>query len=466
VAPELEAVCARALRVEPGERYPDGAALAADLEAVLRGEAPTGARATPGRRRAGLALLAGLPLALVAVGLLRRGGDPAPVAAASAAPSPSRSGSGRVAPADPVAQLQPLLDAGLPPRGRARGLAEWLLAHGGHRRAGEARQALAAARGEAPLLALPGEGARGTGGRALFLGPDLLTWQGGLLRLLQGGGRERRRWSPGGVRAGLALPDGALVLAAYQGAVVVFEPPGDGPLVERLRIDCPGRIECLAADPARGALAVGAGDEVRLFGLADGAPRARFSCQGRPVHALALSPPEGRLVVAAGEVDPAPVLRAWTLDAGGECRDAWSHPGPVEGGSALAFSPDGRLLALGTRSHQLLLLDPASGEVLATLRGHPQEGADPLAQVALVAHDTPVQAVAFSPDGARLYSLGSRTTVPPGELRVWDVAARAQRGPTVPLPDAAPGDLVVAPDGERLLIGCEDGAVLVWAAPE
>ncbi|MGE0707410.1 MAG: bifunctional serine/threonine-protein kinase/formylglycine-generating enzyme family protein [Planctomycetota bacterium] len=67
VSPALEAVCLRALAADPAERYPDGAAFAADLDACLAGASvgpPPGARG-----RARRVALAGLVAALVLAGL-------------------------------------------------------------------------------------------------------------------------------------------------------------------------------------------------------------------------------------------------------------------------------------------------------------------------------------------------------------------------------------------------------------
>jgi formylglycine-generating enzyme required for sulfatase activity len=71
---ELEAICAKALSPVPADRYPDGEALAADLDAFLEGRpvsAASGLSALrPRARRAGrLALLLGVPGAAVVLGL-------------------------------------------------------------------------------------------------------------------------------------------------------------------------------------------------------------------------------------------------------------------------------------------------------------------------------------------------------------------------------------------------------------
>jgi len=90
VSPELEAVCLRALRTDPAERYADGAEFAADLGRAQRGERPLAQAKVGGRgKRVAGGLLLALPLlgAGLFVATQSPGDNPAP----SAAPSPSPS---------------------------------------------------------------------------------------------------------------------------------------------------------------------------------------------------------------------------------------------------------------------------------------------------------------------------------------------------------------------------------------
>ena len=71
--PALDAIFARTAAKEPSQRYADANALAADLEAYLRGEAPAAPLVARGRGVAGLAL-GGLALGALALGGLALGG--------------------------------------------------------------------------------------------------------------------------------------------------------------------------------------------------------------------------------------------------------------------------------------------------------------------------------------------------------------------------------------------------------
>ena len=72
----------------------------------------------------------------------------------------------------------------------------------------------------------------------------------------------------------------------------------------------------------------------------------------------------------------------------------------------VAFSPDGTRLATGCRDNTIRLIDVASREQVAELRGHTDY----------------VHAVAWSPDGTRLVSGSGDST-----LRLWDSLSPAAR---------------------------------------
>ncbi|AWM40905.1 ECF RNA polymerase sigma factor SigM [Gemmata obscuriglobus] len=106
----------------------------------------------------------------------------------------------------------------------------------------------------------------------------------------------------------------------------------------------------------------------------------------------------------------------------------------------VAFSPDGRLLAMNRSEEGIPVWEMATGRERCLLRGH----------------DGPTSAVAFSADGRTLASAGWDHTI-----RVWNVETatelkrlKGHRGQV--------NALVFTPDGRRLISAGNDSTVLFW----
>jgi WD40 repeat protein len=118
-------------------------------------------------------------------------------------------------------------------------------------------------------------------------------------------------------------------------------------------------------------------------------------------------------------------------------------------GSLLAISNDGKYLAAMGKDERMTVWDAQTGEPQFTL----PEGS------ALVL------SVAFSPDGKRLVSGGTRTGGKSGEVDMWDVDT-GQHMLTLKGHTDAVTSLAFSPDGKRLVSGSEDTTVKVWEAPD
>src|SRR5262249_47321694 len=166
---------------------------------------------------------------------------------------------------------------------------------------------------------------------------------------------------------------------------------------------------------------------VKLYKLASDQVPGILECPGWAYRVTFSS--DGKLLAAIAYTEPnVHEVKLWDMTSGKELH-------AFEAGS-MAFSPDSRLLAVGTRAKTVRLFDLASGQDQCILEGHPDR----------------MFKVTFSPDGRRLLSVG-------GDTRVWDVASgrllfthRGQRA-----------DSFFNRDGTRLISNSNPG-LQVWHA--
>jgi WD40 repeat protein len=155
------------------------------------------------------------------------------------------------------------------------------------------------------------------------------------------------------------------------------------------------------------------------------------------VRCVAFSPDGKLLAVTTGEPKQQGTVTLWDVASR---KRVWKHT-ENDGIPAVVFAPDGQTLAIAVYDGAARLLGVADGAVKGTLK-HPKE----------------VRGVAFSPDGKLL-----ATACWDQLVRVWDIAAAAEKLRCLGHQDRIFG-VAFSPDGKLLLsVGGNDGAKL-WDA--
>jgi RNA polymerase sigma factor (sigma-70 family) len=296
--------------------------------------------------------------------------------------------------------------------------------------------------------------------------------QGAVLRL--GSLRLRHGWV---LRSVAFTPDGKLLFSAGWDSVIRAWDPATGQQVREVRAPEDG-VDAIAVS-ADGKLLAGAGmtGDVLLWDAATGRELRRLEGHRRQVHGVAFAPKGDRLV-AGGEA----AARVWDVATGKTL-----HTLDVEGGvSAVAFSPEGRLVAAGTARGAALVWDADTGKPVHQLRGEGNyvhalafspDGRALLSAVTNrpvavwdVATGKPlpgppgnlglVPALAFSPDG-KLLATGGSAPDHEGEVHLWDWPARKERWNVTAHPSGV-RTLAFSPDGRVLASGSAESAVRLW----
>lgn len=285
------------------------------------------------------------------------------------------------------------------------------------------------------------------------------SWDG-TVRLWEGaGGKERRQFEKqqAPVRSVAFSPDGKILACGSEGSGIILWDTATGNERRRL-VGHRGPLTFAGFSPDGKLLASKSYDQtLRLWDAATGRELRRLgdrerAAQGNEPDCPFAFSPDGKTIASASMVEGAfgkfsvsyqRTFRVWDVATGTEVR---SFRGNRSSYGPAAFSPDGKLLAVGATMHGLgqgiyiHLWDVDTGKELRSVEQMRAESAF----------------LTFSPDGKLLASSDGGPLI-----QLWEIATRREvcRFQT---PETGGKVLAFSPDGRLLASGSTDITVLLW----
>ena len=233
-------------------------------------------------------------------------------------------------------------------------------------------------------------------------------------------------------------PDGRLALTVSWDQVRIWDATTGEPVGAPL----PHQMEVLAASfspDGKTVLTRCRDNHVRIWQTATAWSAGRRLAHAGWVTAIAFQPPASESFVTGIGASEGKVL-SWNVASPQQPRVELDGIGPV---LSIAFHPGGRIVAAGTRSHEVWLQDIGTGR---------------LERTGPIELDDRVWSVAFSPDGKTLLA-----GIEKHRAEFWDVGTMRK----LPQPlehEKAVYAVAYSPDGQTVLTGSEDMTARLWDA--
>ena len=251
-------------------------------------------------------------------------------------------------------------------------------------------------------------------------------------------------------------PDGGTLASRSDGAIHLWDAV-TGNLKTTIRAEGVS-IGDMMYSPDGKMLAHGIADTVRLWDAVTGNLKTTIRAEGVSIGDIVYSP-DGRTLAIAGEhtVDPSKdIVHLWNTATG-------NLKTTIQASTTfkyyriwyMAYSPDGRTLAIAGRDSQpsqfsgdweylanIRLWDTATGNLKTTIEVSREPNAI-------------VDSIVYSPDGSTL-AIGKA-----GDLTLWDVVKRASKG-HLRIPSCRYFGVAFSPDGSVLVSGGSDSLLHIW----
>ena len=232
-----------------------------------------------------------------------------------------------------------------------------------------------------------------------------------------------------------------LFSSSHDGAVNAWrakQPPH--PALATIEVDA-GKVWSMAVSPDGSQIAFGGQRGFfRTLDLKTGKQRAELlGNHPATVDCLEYSP-EGTFIVTGSWQNDTAIL--WRADDGSK-QQSFKADGNIR---AVAFSPDGKTIAVGCDDKLLIVWNIETGEIIHKVNAHGQ----------------PVYDVSYSPDGQTIATCsGDWTESKPGQIKLWK-ADSLNEITRLEGHDVAVRSAVFSPDGTKLASVSEDGVIRIW----